>query len=287
MVESVRERDNPWRGSLAPVSVVIPCYRCRRELPRALDSVARQRQRPVEVILVDDHSADGTLATIEQLAQHYGPDWVRVKALAENQGPAAARNAGWELARQPYIAFLDADDAWHPDKIRIQYNWMREHPEVVLSGHACLELRPGESPPALAGTWSARTLTRRAFLLSNQFSPPSAMIRRDLGYRFAAGWRYAEDYLLWLEIVFDGLPVAYLDLPLAYYFKPPYGHSGLSSDLWAMERGELAVFWCLAAAGRLGRGPALLLSSYSLLKYFRRLLQRGLARVQPASARDQ
>lgn len=219
---------------------------------------------------MDDCSQDETLDILNNVAEQYAPGWIRVITLSANGGPGTARNAGWELASQPYIAFLDSDDAWHPDKIRIQYNWMVEHPDVVLSGHKCLVLNPGDDLPELNQDWKIETIGKIPFLLSNQFSTPSVMLKRDLPYRFQPGKRCAEDYLLWLQIVLDGRQVAYFDLPLAYYFKSTYGSHGLSRDLWKMEQGELNTYWQLGRERRIGRTLAFLLCCYSVLKYLRR-----------------
>jgi glycosyltransferase involved in cell wall biosynthesis len=119
----------------ADVSVIIPCYCCVETIDRAVASVAKQSTRSKELILVDDGSPDDTLAQLYALQRDYGADWVHVLPLTENQGPATARNRGWDAAIGHYIAFLDADDAWHQDKLKTQWGWMRHHSAVVLSGH--------------------------------------------------------------------------------------------------------------------------------------------------------
>src|SRR5258706_14692588 len=108
------EADGAPAARLAPVSVVVPCYRCADTIERAVRSVAAQTLRPAEVILVDDGSPDGTGAALERLRERFGADWIRIVRLPRNLGSASARNAGWELATQRYVAFLDSDDAWHP-----------------------------------------------------------------------------------------------------------------------------------------------------------------------------
>lgn len=121
-----------------PVSVVVPCYCCEGTIERAVDSVMKQTALPAEVLLVDDASPDQgrTLNKLRQLQGRFrDKTHIEVIALKNNGGPSVARNAGWEAATQPYIAFLDADDAWHPQKLEIQYEWMKEYSEVVLTGH--------------------------------------------------------------------------------------------------------------------------------------------------------
>lgn len=122
----------------ADVSVVIPCYRCSDVIERAVTSVWEQTLRPAEVILVDDCSGDGTVDTLYALQKKFPPNWIKVIELEQNSGPGEARNAGWAAASHSYVAFLDADDSWHPQKIEIQYSWMIEHPDVVLTGHECV-----------------------------------------------------------------------------------------------------------------------------------------------------
>lgn len=265
------------------MSVIIPCHNCAATLERAIRSVVVQTVRPAEVILIDDASVDDSRRTIEIVQSRYGNEWIRSICLETNCGPGVARNTGWEVATQPYIAFLDADDAWHPRKIEIQYGWMEAHQEVGLSGHACPVHTHGVSMVDDVAP-RARSLHVVQFLISNRFSTPTVMLRRDLPYRFEGGKRFAEDYLLWLQIILDRVPITYLDAPLAVIFKRAYGDAGLSARLWEMEKGELAVFWTLAKERRLAMPVALACMGYSILKYMRRVLivaLRQLRRVQP------
>jgi len=127
-----------------PVSVVIPCYCCEDTIERAVVSVMSQTALPGEVILVDDASPDHgrTLSKLQELQERFrDKTHIEIIALKNNSGPSVARNAGWGTATQPYIAFLDADDAWHTQKLEIQYEWMKEHPEIALTGHKCLWLK--------------------------------------------------------------------------------------------------------------------------------------------------
>lgn len=256
----------------APVSVVIPCYRCAKTIRRAVASAAEQTLRPLEVILVDDASGDDTLGELRAIAREHGDDWVRVIALERNVGAGEARNAGWDAARGEYIAFLDADDAWHPRKIEVQYDFMRRNPDVALSGHAHRIVRSIPERPAEIAEVRPREIAYSRLLLSNRFITPSAMLRRDTAHRFAPGKRHMEDFLLWLTIAASGGKVVRLDAELAYIFKAPYGETGLSAELVAMERAELDVYRRLRGMGRLGATASTLLRLYSVAKFARRLL---------------
>lgn len=258
----------------APVSVVVPCYRCAATVARAVQSVAAQTQQPTELILVDDASGDATLQQLHALQAQYGA-WIKVVSLQANAGAASARNAGWKLATQPYIAFLDADDAWHPQKIEIQYGYMRQHPDVALSGHLCRQ-SPEDAKGAISWpmTWmgDVQEVTWSQLLLRHQFVTPSVMLKRDITPRFLEGARHMEDHRLWLEIV--GLPLrsVRLEVELAAVFKAAYGASGLSADMWRMERAELANYQYFHDQGKLSMVQLFLLQAYSLVKFLRRLV---------------
>jgi len=269
--------------STAPVSVIIPCYNCTDTLERAISSIAAQTLRPAETLLVDDASTDGTPQTIHAVREKYGVDWIHAITLKENAGPATARNAAWNVASQPYIAFLDADDAWCVNKIEVQWAFMSAHPDVALSAHAYRLYQLGERINTGLDAGSFRMLTSRLILLSNRVATRTVMLRRDLPYRFKEGKRYAEDYLLWLQIACDDGKVALLSGELAYVYKAAFGEAGLSARLWKMEQGELSTLWQLVKEGRLPRDTALLFSIYSFLKYLRRSAITYLRRLQLAS----
>ena len=251
-----------------PVSVIVPCYRCKGTIRRAIASVARQTTVPAEVILIDDASGDGTLELLMDLRRELGETWVKVIALERNSGAASARNAGWAAASERYIALLDADDAWHPRKLEIQCEFMEAHPEVSVCGHAYRRLNEGESggeraldPPGF------EAVSFGMLLLSNRFVTPSAMIRRDVPFRFVEVRRYMEDHLLWLEIASSGRRLAYLTQALVFTYKAGIGASGLSARTWEMRKAELANLWRLRRLGKINLVAAVALSAYSLAKH--------------------
>jgi glycosyltransferase involved in cell wall biosynthesis len=263
---------NSSLNDVAAVSVVIPCFRCASTITRAIASIEQQTQKPAEVILVEDASGDDTLAVLQSLADaHAG--WIKIIALPENQGVANARNIGWAAATQLYIAFLDADDAWHPQKIETQITYMKAHPEVALCGHAhrvaehCTVL-----PDWQVQAGGVQSFPKWSWLLSNKFVTPSVMVRRDIYYNFAQNQRYMEDYRLWLELVYSGKIVTKLSAELVAIYKGPFGSGGLSAQLWSMEKGELNDYKHLYIKDYINLLQWLGLSLYSLLKFVRRLI---------------
>jgi glycosyltransferase involved in cell wall biosynthesis len=114
-------------GQSPLVSCVVPVYNGECYLAEALDSIFAQTYRPLEVIVVDDGSTDGTAALLASFGQ-------RITALHQaNAGHAVARNRGVGAAQGEYLAFLDADDLWHPEKLARQVERFRARPELEVS----------------------------------------------------------------------------------------------------------------------------------------------------------
>ena len=137
-------------------SVIIPVFNGADRIEQAIQSVRAQSLSSWELIIIDDGSTDHTLALVEQAAAR-DP---RIRPLRQaNQGPSAARNFGILAARGRYLAFLDADDAWHPERLRAGAGHFAAHPEAgivfsrvildvegadgksrVTAHHACLDV---------------------------------------------------------------------------------------------------------------------------------------------------
>jgi glycosyltransferase involved in cell wall biosynthesis len=222
--------------------------------------------------MVDDASGDGTLGTLKALAAEYPPGWVRVISLDRNAGPGGARNAGWDQATQPWIAFLDADDAWHPRKIELQLSWLKAHPHAVLCGHGTTVAPSENAFPTIPPTVDGWRVTFVHMLISNRFPTRSVMLRRDLPFRFG-GKDVTEDYLLWLEIVLCGHPSYRIEAPLAVSFRVDSSPGGYSGQLWRHEKRELAAWQALRRKSAVSAGTWFLASTWSLIKYVRRALR--------------
>lgn len=126
------------------VSVIIPVYNCDRYLEQAIRSVLDQHYRPLELIVVDDGSEDHSA----DIAQSFK----EVRYLHQpNQGVAAARNTGIAGAHGEFLAFLDADDLWPPNKLSAQVLYMLEHPQTGYTLTSLVNfLEPGTDWPSWA-----------------------------------------------------------------------------------------------------------------------------------------
>ena len=255
----------------APVSAIVPVFGAQETLERALRSIAAQTTPPAEILLVDDGNREP--AFLHALAAR--TPTARVITLPQNRGPASARNAGWAEAKERYVAFLDADDAWHPRKLEVQVAWMEREPGVLVSGHRIRVLAAAGSA-AFAGSEvgevRASSFSAARVLAINPFATPTVLVRRDCGFRFREGMRHTEDHALWMEMAVSGCRIVRLEAELAAIFKPLLSAQGQSSQLWAMERGELDAYRYLKTIGKLGAAATLGLSALSLVKFVRRLL---------------
>jgi glycosyltransferase involved in cell wall biosynthesis len=109
------------------ISVIIPAYNASRTVAATVDSVLGQTFGDLELLVIDDGSKDDTAEVVD------ARDDPRVKCIrTDNGGVSVARNRGLDLAKAPYVAFLDADDAWEPTKLEQQHRVMSESPEVGL-----------------------------------------------------------------------------------------------------------------------------------------------------------
>ena len=257
-------------GDTAPVSVVVPCFRCAHTIGQAVASVAAQVVRPAEVLLVDDGSGDGTLETLWSVARDYPPGWIKVVAMPRNGGPSAARNRGWEQASQPWIAFLDADDTWHPQKLKLQMKALADDPKIALIAHEMNVQSRSAPAPALHYPLTVRVLPRHLLMLRSPLPTASIVLRRDLPFRFdEARWR-AEDFMLWAQILLSGYRCAKLNQVLASWHKPPFGAGGLSGDLTAMYEAAVDVRKTLYEQGLLPWWQWQLADAMGLVRYARR-----------------
>jgi len=227
---------------VASVSVVIPCYCCADVLNRAVKSVLAQTLLPAEIILIDDASPDqnNTKKCINAIVSEYStkyPTKIRSVFLLNNQGPGVARNVGWNIASEHFVAFLDADDTWANDKLIIQYQWMIANPQYQVTCHDCAVFGSSKY------VQSRKIISHRKIylygLLIRNISTRSVMLVNKIGYRFPINMRYGEDYFLWLNMASNGIRIVKLKLILAYSFKRGHGVSGLSANLVQMHNGVI------------------------------------------------
>jgi glycosyltransferase involved in cell wall biosynthesis len=201
---------DPITATMKPfISVIIPTFNRVALLKETVNSVRKQTFPDFELIVVNDGSTDGTA------------EWLRsqtdLKAIdQENKGIATARNAGAAVARGEWLAFLDHDDLWAPDKLNVQAQFAKEHSEVGLLAARHVRLGTSLRAPRRAA-WIKGDLFVKAF--SESFiHTSSVMIRHDVFQEvggFPPRYRFADEFDVWLKIA-SRYPIAYVDQPLVF-----------------------------------------------------------------------
>jgi glycosyltransferase involved in cell wall biosynthesis len=132
---------------MAVVSVIVPTYNRAETLPRAIDSVFQQTHMELELVVVDDGSTDETPSVVRE----YDDDRLRYLRHEENKNASVARNTGLEAATGEYVAFLDSDDEWHPEKLSRQLEAMKAAPTDCAGNYCGVEIRRGSKLTKVLG----------------------------------------------------------------------------------------------------------------------------------------
>jgi len=254
----------------APISVIIPAFNSASTILRALNTVALQSLAPLEIIVVDDHSTDETVNIVQLFAKGSKIE-TRLTTTNENSGAGTARNVGWSMADGEFIAFLDADDLWHPQKLEIQYNFLRQNSQLAMSCHDRKVTESEHWENVQADTISVSKYSLRHFLVRNRCSTPTVMVRSSLQQRFEDKKRYAEDYLLWMTICSHYGSIQFLHVSLTHCSNPIYGGKGLSGGFRNMQSGESAAFISLFRSGAINLTTLLAAISWSYIKFLIRV----------------
>jgi glycosyltransferase involved in cell wall biosynthesis len=195
---------------MARVDAIITCHNYGRFLGDAIESVLAQSHGDVSVVVVDDASNDDTAA----VAGRYADRGVRYIGRALG-GAGQARNAGLHATSSPLVAFLDADDAWLPERLAIGVRHLERHPEAALvAAHAfaCDEaMRPSSIVHALRAPACGRVFER--LLVDNVVLNPSSVLIRRSALEAAGGFSelpVAQDWDTWLEVA-KRFPIGFAD----------------------------------------------------------------------------
>jgi glycosyltransferase involved in cell wall biosynthesis len=238
---TLRLNTRPTRTSLprhrAAVSVVIPTYNSAQFLEEAIKSVLQQTYSDLDLVVVDDGSTDNTRRVVETFTD------TRLRyAYQSNRGRSAARNLGLEISQGDYVAFLDADDFFLPDKLKIQVDLLDRDPSLGLVAAGHLEVDARGEPLRRLEPWRWRpTLTLESWFLGNPLQIQSVLVRRvwlERAGGFDQTFHYAEDWDLWLRLALLGCRMAWSeDVHSAYRFHA----QNTIRDAERMKQGGLRV----------------------------------------------
>ncbi|MEG9295981.1 glycosyltransferase family 2 protein [Mangrovibacillus sp. Mu-81] len=264
-------------------SVIIPCYNSQKTIGRALDSVLNQSWLVREILIIDDNSSDNTLLVANAYKEKCHKLNIKLVIFKNptNEGASYSRNVGIKKATSKYIAFLDSDDIWHTRKVEIQTKIFEQIPDThVIVGHQ-IKLNNNVSNIQKYSTSEFNTsrlnqVNKYKALFKNPSGTSVVMMKNDKEYFFDNNKRYSEDFLLWLEILFNNKKMIQLVDFHAASFKESYGESGLSANLYQIEKNELITLfsiWKKFNKGFMGSVIFCLSIFFSVVKYIRRILK--------------
>lgn len=232
---------------MSSISVVIPTFNRAQVLGRALASVFSQTLAPVDVIVVDDGSSDETQALIQR-------DYPQVRYIFQNnKGVSAARNRGIEAATSEWIALLDSDDEWLPEKLERQIGLLQKCSKEKVCHTEEIWVRNGKRVNQMKKHQKTGGWIYQRCLPMCAMSPSSIVIHRDIFNEvglFDETLPACEDYDLWLKIC-ARFPVAYLDEPMIVKYG---GHEDqLSQRHWGMDRFRIQSLASMLRFGELNQ----------------------------------
>ncbi|MEK7093764.1 MAG: glycosyltransferase [Patescibacteria group bacterium] len=224
------------------VSIIIPAFNAAAYVKEAVDSALSQTYPDTEVIVVDDGSTDRTAEIIKEYSGRPNLRYI----YQENRGLAGARNRGIKESRGEFIALLDADDAFHKDKVKEQVQAFDEHPEYGVCYSDLIHF--SDATPREFYHHRYQYPSGKVFepLLRTQFiNPLSVMVRRSVFEKFGTfdeALRRSEDWELWLRWARQGVLFYFLPKQLAYYRMRLEGNlSSLKSEPEMKEK-NLLIF---------------------------------------------
>jgi teichuronic acid biosynthesis glycosyltransferase TuaG len=215
--------------SHALVSVITPVYDSIKYVRRSIESVINQTFHNWEMILVDDGSSDGSLELIKSIAKT--ENRIKIIQNRENRGSGFSRNKAIKLATGKYIAFLDSDDTWHMDKLKVQIdlmeknNWSFSHTSYGYIS---------EKGERIKSTFhvSNHPVNYWDLLKKTEISCLTAIYnQKALGKCFMSEHRRKQDYSLWLSILKTGIESYPIDIELAFYRQRPGSATSKKSSL--------------------------------------------------------
>ena len=205
-----------------PVSVLLPVYNGGSFVQTTIDSILKQSFVNFELIILNDGSTDSTKEILDNLTDR------RVKVVHKNnEGLGATLNKGLQMARGEYIARIDADDLAHPDRLRMQVEFLQENPDISVVGTATKVIYPDGDEEVRRRPLSWVEVKQHAIKICPVVHP-TVMMRKDSvlavgGYDVnydGSRWKsIGMDYHLWIKMIAKGYKIANLPEPLVINYK--------------------------------------------------------------------
>lgn len=241
-------------GETPLVSVIMAAYNAVTYIKAAIQSVQAQTVTDWELLVIDDGSKDETAALVSELARQ--DSRIRPISNAQNMGTARSRNRGLDLARGQYVAFLDSDDQWYPDKLEKQLILAKEkNADIVYASYAIVDEQGNKRCPDFV---VPEAVDMKSMLIRNDIGCSTVMLSGAMveKYHFCPDY-YHEDYALWLEMLKAGaVAVGVTDVLVDYRYH--------SSSRAANKIGSAKCRWRVY---RDALGMNVITSSWYLMQY--------------------
>ncbi|MCC2139281.1 glycosyltransferase, partial [Faecalibacterium sp. CLA-AA-H283] len=196
------------------ISIIMAAYNAEKTIEQAINSVLSQTYPDFELLVVNDCSTDKTAMLAEAIVKK--DDRVRLISNEKNSGVSYTRKHGLEEASGEWVAILDSDDAWAPEKLEKQIKLQKKtNADLLFTGSAFMD---ADGKPIDWYLAAPAEVTYRQLLKQNVLSNSSALVRKELYAKYyAVGDGMHEDFALWLNILKDGRKAYGVDEPLLIY----------------------------------------------------------------------
>jgi glycosyltransferase involved in cell wall biosynthesis len=259
-------------ASVTDISVIIPLYNAASTIVNTLNSVRNQEYDDIlEIIIINDGSTDNSLDLVTQYKNEHSDLNICIINKV-NGGVASARNMGINAANGKFIALLDSDDEWRPNKLKIiMPHFATDEIECIGSSRNGLPLK--------CGFKTIKKLTRiypTDLVFRSNLATPAVVFRKSIVGKtglFNEKLRYGEDYEYWLRIAqYCGFYVIPDSLVITGNGKNDYGDSGLSANLKMMHTGVLRAIDNTLQNGGISTITCIFAKIFARIKYIRRII---------------
>ena len=219
------------------VSIIMPCYNAERYVAQSIESVLAQTYQNWELLITDDCSTDKSVEIISKYSKN--DERINVMVPDEHQGIARTRNMSISRARGRFVAFLDSDDIWYPEKLERQVNYMLEN-DLAFT-YTSYELIDWQGNPKNKTVKDAGVMSYKKYLRNTIVCCGTVVIDREKTGHFATPIiRTSEDMSLWLSIMKRGFDAYPVPGPLHKYRITPGSASSdkinAACDVWRVYR---------------------------------------------------
>ena len=256
------------------ITVIIPMYNASQTIEQCLDSILKQTYTAFyQIIVIDDGSTDLSVEALNlYITNHLDKNFDFHIIHQENKGAAQARNVGLLSAKGNWIAFLDSDDQWFPDKIETQIKHLLANVDIDMVAGIYGE----DNINAIKNMETTNLITIKEQVFKNYFSMPTVLFKSSILKKtglFNPCMRYSEDFLFFCKMVYHGKCVLlHKKLAERIFHKKRWGESGLSGNLIKMEQGELYSLFQVYKLKYISLPVYLCATCFSLMKLIRRII---------------